>query len=129
MFGRPTSAWVASMRPAAEKGYPEAQFQLGLTYHLGQGVAKDDREAVRWFGLAAEQGLAEAQFLLGVSYYRGEGVAKDRLRAYLWLNISAAQGLEKASKGRESIAKEMTRAEIAEAQRLSREWRPKEKSQ
>jgi hypothetical protein len=47
----------------------------------------------------------------------------------MWLNLAAAQGLETGGGLRDLIAKELTRAPIAEAQRLSREWRPKEKSQ
>ncbi len=117
---------VRWFRLAAEQGAAAAQNNLGVAYAFGRGVAKDDREAVRWFRLAAEQGYANAQFRLGGRYAFGQGVAKDVVRAYTWFNLAAAQGEEKAGELRELIAKEMTRAQIAEAQRLSREWRPKE---
>ena len=41
---------------------------------LGNGVPKDDAEAVRWYRLAAEQGNAEAQFELGYMYDQGDGL-------------------------------------------------------
>ena len=112
-------------RLAAEQGYADAQFNLGVAYANGHGVTKDEREAVRWYRLAAEQGLAEAQHNLGGMYFLGQGVTQDTVRAYMWFNLAAAQGREKAGELRELIAKEMTRAQIAEAQRLSSNWRPK----
>jgi hypothetical protein len=116
---------VRWFRLAAEQDHAEAQHNLGVMYANDRGVAKDAREAVRWYRLAAEQGFAGAQKNLGVAYVLGQGVAKDDVRAYMWFNLAAAQGDEKAAEARAQIAKEMTRAQHAEAQRLSREWRPK----
>lgn len=116
---------VRWFRLAAQQGLALAQSKLGFMYALGQGVAKDDREAVRWWRLAADQGDASAQFNLGIMYHNGRGVAKDNVRAYMWANLAAAHGNEKAGELRELIAKKMTPAQIAEAQRLSSNWRPK----
>ncbi len=126
---RDYAAALAILQPLAEQGYALAQGQLGVMYAEGWGAAKDERAAVRWYRLAAEQGLAEAQHNLGGMYFLGQGVTQDTVRAYMWFNLAAAQGREKAGELRELIAKEMTRAQIAEAQRLSSNWRPKEKSQ
>ena len=52
-------------RKAADQGLAEAQFNLGIMYDGGQGVAQDYAEAVRWFRKAADQSLAAAQFNLG----------------------------------------------------------------
>ena len=49
-------------RLAAEQGFATAQYNLGVMYDKGEGVLKDEAEAVRWFQLAAEQGNATAQF-------------------------------------------------------------------
>ena len=57
-------------------------------------------------------------------YDRGQG---DYVRAHMWFNLSAAQeGADSqiAAKDRDNIAKLMTPAQIAEAQKLAREWRP-----
>ena len=76
----------------AEKGNAIAQSDLGIMYTRGDGVSKDDVEAVKWFRKAAEQGLDNAQYNLGVMYYEGEGIPKDYAEAYAWLNLARAQG-------------------------------------
>ena len=53
------------IKPLAEQGIPEAQFNLGLMYDKGQGVPQDYAEAVKWYRKAAEQGNAKAQYNLG----------------------------------------------------------------
>ena len=94
-------------------------------YAHGDGVPKDAVQAVSWYRKAAEQGNASAQANLGLMYYRGEGVPKDYVTAYMWRNLAAAQGEEIAKKARDALEKDMTPAQIAEAQKLSREWKPK----
>ena len=79
-------------RPLAEQGDAVAQFNLGLMYYNGQGVAQDYQEAVRWYRLAAEQGDAVAQNNLGVMYYNGQGVAQDYQEAVRWYRLAAEQG-------------------------------------
>ncbi len=74
----------------------------------------------------AEQGIAKAQSSLGLMYEYGEGVPQDDVQAYMWLSLAAAQGNELARKARDIVAKKMTPAELAEAQRLAREWTPKQ---
>ena len=83
---------LAELRGRAEKGEADAQFNLGLMYDLGQGVAKDEVEAVKWFRKAADQGDATPQVILGVMYWFGDGVVKDELEAYKWFLLSGAQG-------------------------------------
>jgi uncharacterized protein len=61
-------------------------------YAHGQGVAKDDREAVKWYRLAAQQGNVGAQVLLGMMYSGGRGVAQDSREAAKWFRIAAQQG-------------------------------------
>ena len=51
-------------RLSAEQGYVEAQFNLGMMYADGQGVAEDYTEAIKWLKLAAEQKFEAAQFKL-----------------------------------------------------------------
>ena len=55
-------------------------------------------------------------------YYNGHGVPQDFVYAYKWLNLAAAQGNDDASHNKEIIVKKMTKEQIAEAQKLSREW-------
>ena len=66
----------------------------------------------------------KAQNNLGVMYTNGEGVQQDYVRAHMWFNLSAMRGEQRAAKNKDNIAKRMTPAQIAEAQKLAREWRP-----
>ena len=106
---------------AAEQGHSGAQFNLGVMYDFGEGVPEDDRQAVVWYRKAAEQGDAGAQYNLGLLYAKGEGVPKDYVRAYAWFNLAAAQAEENAAEVRTLVRRLMTAAQIAEAQRLSRD--------
>jgi TPR repeat protein len=63
--------------------------------------------------------------MLGVMYFIGHGVPQDFVRAHMWLNLSAAQGYQEAVKWRDLVEKDMTPAQIAEAQTLAREWKSK----
>jgi uncharacterized protein len=109
---------------AAELGLAEAQTSLGYMYYFGQGVPKDFAQSAKWYRRAVEQGSAPAQFSLGFKYYNGESVQKSVILAYVWFNLAVAQGDEKAANSRDSLAAKMTREQIAEAQKLSREWKP-----
>ena len=64
----------------------------GLMYAEGQGVAKDDAQAVIWLRKSAEQGDAEAQTMLGAMYGAGLGVIKDEAQAVTWFRKAAEQG-------------------------------------
>jgi len=89
---------------------------------------RDYATAVRLIRPLAEQGDASAQYNLGVFYDNGLGVPQDKVRAYMWLNLSAAQGREGAAAFRDLIARRMTPAQIEEAQKLTREWKPNKQS-
>jgi len=77
---------------AADQGYAEAQLNLGDCYHRGNGVEKDEAEAIKWYRKAADQGNAGAQCLLGNAYYNGIGLEKDEGEAVKWYSKSADQG-------------------------------------
>jgi TPR repeat protein len=83
--------------------------------------------AVFWFSRAAEQGDVLAFAKLGWMYAQGRGVLQDFIQAYMWYNLSAAQGEPRAAEARDALATQMTPAQIAEAQQLAREWKPRGK--
>ena len=116
---------LQGLRTLAAEGNASAQFNLGPMYGTGEGVPKDAVQAVAWFRKAAEQGQASAQSNMGEMYARGEGVPKDLVIAYMWRNLAAAQGDELGKTARDALEELMTPAQIAEAQKLSREWTPK----
>jgi TPR repeat protein len=110
---------------AAEQGDARAQFNLGLMYDMGKGVPQDHAEAFKWYKMAAEQGIARAQHNLGAMYGKGQDVPKNYVMAHMWLNLAVSQGEIQAAEARSIIEKEMTPEQIAEAQRLSREFKVK----
>ena len=82
---------------------------------------------MKWYRRAAEQGNALAQNNLGLAYAKGNGVPQDYVLAHMWWNLAAAQGSATGIKLRDSaegLMPRMTPAQIAEAQRLAREWTP-----
>src|ERR1017187_6062945 len=119
---------VRWFRKAAEQGNPHGQSGLGIMYAGGKGVAQDYAEAVRWFRKAAEQGDSQGQSNLGAMYSNGEGVARNYIEAYKWNSLAASQGDELARKNLQMEEMRMTPEQVAEAQRLAREFRPQNPS-
>jgi len=116
---------VKRFRKAAERSDAAAQLNLGVCHVTGQGVAKDEREAVKWFRKAAEQNGAEAQCNLARCYITGEGVAKDYVGGYKWSLLAAGQGIENAKALATMLERRMTREQIAEGQKLARDFKPR----
>jgi TPR repeat protein len=130
-LGTPTNFAEAEkwFREAAEHGHASAQFRLGTMYTAGIGVKQDHQVAVGWYLKAAEQGNARAQFSLGVELGDGRGVRKDLIQSHKWLNLAVAGFGEQDTKrrdvaigGRNLAESKMTPEQIAEAQRLAKEW-------
>ena len=91
---------------------------------LAEGTAAGPMEdAAEWYRLAAEQGHRVAQFNLGVLYFNGEGVPQDYMLAYMWFKFAAANGDVEAIRARDFTSTKMTIDQIAEAQRLARDWK------
>jgi TPR repeat protein len=105
----------------AAQGMASAQFNLGVMYDFGQGVAKDATQALRWYRAAAAQGHAAAQFNLGGMYFDGQGVASDHVRAYVWFTLAATAGAPGASRNRNALAKLLDAAQLGQAQRMVRD--------
>ena len=125
-------------RRAADGGDVLIQYNLGSTYLYGDehlGVIMDRAEAAKWYRRAAEQGeksVGLGQRELGRLYEKGWGVPKDDVLAYMWYNLAAAKergSFSPAASHRDTLAEQMTPAQIAEGQRLTREWKPKPETQ
>ena len=119
-------------RKAADQNNVKAQYNMGVMYHDGQGVKQDYIEALKWYRKAADHGNAQALYNLGVMYFNGQGVQKNHVQAYMWLDVAAAhyppsdtKDRNDAVKARDLVASEMKPAQIAEARKLARAWKPK----
>ena len=118
-------------RRAADQGLSYAQAELGALYLQRRSGQQDFVEAAKWNRRAAEQGDAPAQHALGIAYEFGLGVQKNFVFAHMWYSLSAllasarmGQLREKSEIRRDDVASRMPPAQIAEAQRLEREWKP-----
>jgi len=101
-------------------------------YWSGEGVPRDHKLAARWYLRAAERGYARAQNNLGFMYGFGEGIPPlDNVQAYKWLSLAVRdytaknQGrLDQATKDLAAVRARMTPAQIADAERQIRDFRP-----
>jgi len=119
-------------RKAADQGNAGAQFNLAVLYERGLNVSEDHGEAARWYRKAADQGDPAAQLNLGTLYYHGRGVLQDYVESHKWLNLASARFLPgdsdkraRALKNRDLVARKMTPSQIADAQLLARDWKPR----
>jgi hypothetical protein len=110
--------------------YTIMNFFHGL--YLSTGVNTDYAEAANWFRSAAEQGYPRAQYELGQLYEKGLGVIQDYVQAHTWMTL-ALEGIPASERDRHNqatssldrVAAVMTPEQVAEAQKLAREWKPK----
>lgn len=121
-----TDSDFANLLQLAEQGSAEAQATVGGAYFYGIGTKRDYSKAAKWLRRAAEQSgyveRARTMAMMGILYKNGLGVPQDKVMAYMWLNLSVAAGQHKAAKERGELANEMTREQIAEAEKMAREW-------
>ena len=108
---------------AAEEGLPIAQVNLGkILMNGGPGVEADPVEGFKWTKMAAMAGHGHAQVGLAIHLYYGNGTPKDYVEAYAWANVAGASGkVERAKELRDEIESKMDRAQLAEAQKRSKE--------
>lgn len=105
----------------AKKGINEDIIALAWIY----GMAGMQAEGAKWLKLSAERGNRDGQAMLASWYKMGEGLPKDDVLAYMWANIAAMSGNNNDIKTRDEYARYLSKDQLAEAQRLSRNWKPK----
>jgi TPR repeat protein len=121
VYAQQRAEWEAM----AEQGDARSQRQLGIMYYLGQGIDVDYATAAKWMTQAAEQGDDVAQLTLGVMYTEGHGVPQSDVTAHMWFSLAAKQGNPSARIRLDRLAPEMGGDQIAEAQKLAEDWKPK----
>lgn len=116
----------------AGKNVAEAQTLLGAMYWSGEGVPRNHKEAARLYLAAAQQGYARAQNDIGFMLGFGEGTPpRDDVEAYKWIQLAINRytaknqdRLDQAKKDLATLAARMNPAQIAEAERRVRAWKP-----
>jgi TPR repeat protein len=127
------------MTLAAQQGYAPAQWNVGLAYAIGEVVPRDLTKAFEWNYKAATQGYSDSQVCLSDAYQHGWGVQLDVVQAYKWLKVAIEKGeaffnpiwgdledyISDSASMRERLEKlirKMTPEQIAEGERLSKEF-------
>jgi hypothetical protein len=118
-------------RRAADKGDSDGQVSLGWSLIFGKSNLQDEAEAIELFRKAADHGNVDAMSSLGTLYADGWCVAQDYVQAHMWYNLAASgpsslfeMDKKELAKRRDELAAKMTPQQVAEAQRLAREWKP-----
>ena len=81
-----------------------------------------DVDALAQYEADAKRGRADALYNLGLAYSTGQGVSVDFVTAHKWFNLAALKGSEEAKRWRNQLSSEMETSQIAQAQKLAREW-------
>ena len=123
-----------TIEKAAEAGNAVSQFSLAnINYPIGDPSFDESkgnlREALKWYQRAADQGDVDAMAVLGLAYFEGVGVRQDYVEAHSWYNLAASRTKysdirNDLMKRRDDISIKMSPAQLSEAQKLAREWRP-----
>ena len=116
-------------RKSAEQGNATAQGRLGYMYDYGKGVNQDYALSFAWYRKSADGGNFFTLAILGDACFKGQGVMQDYIQAHKWYNLAAArtpasfaEEINYALHERNRVAALMTTDQIAEAQKLAREW-------
>ncbi|MGD9604095.1 MAG: tetratricopeptide repeat protein [Gammaproteobacteria bacterium] len=118
-------AALAILKPLAEGGSPEAQFELGMMYVAGRGVARDLEEGRFWLQQASRLGFGPAQLNLGSLYARGLGVTPDPVEATVWFTLAAANGESLAAQYLNVVQDELSGEDRARAEQQVAAFREK----
>jgi len=102
---------------AAVQGNAQAQFDLGLMYAKGDGVAKSEKKAFKWFHKSARNNHTEAKFYMGLSFAQGRGVRKQAQLARYWFKLAAKAGHRQAMAHLSSLERSL-RAKAVRGQRI-----------
>ena len=86
--------WAWLLAHVGQRGRDMAA--LADRYRAGDGVAPNERLAVRWYRRAATAGYVAAEYALAEAYYSGRGVARDRAESRRRLVVAARGGLPEA---------------------------------
>lgn len=113
---------LEKLMPLAEHGHPAAQYNIGVMHEWGNGVPKNNTEALKWYKHSAELSHKDAQNNLGAMYSKGEGTEQDFVEALKWFIISAGNGSEGGQKNIRIVEKRMNYEQISQAQKRANDW-------
>lgn len=113
----------APENPVTVPSAPDSASEFDKDKKLAENVGAQD-SPFEYNKAEAEKGDADAQWFLAIGYFNGWDVETNLVEAYKWFNLASAQGNESAKKYLSVLEKKMTPEQIAEGQRLAREFQP-----
>lgn len=103
--GQDSDAWrfrinsatdLMQLHAEAEKGDPDAQYQLAEKYRIGFPLEQDHKKALDLYSRSAEQGFPSSQFRLGELHEKGEVLEQDLRKSFEFYRQAAEQGHREA---------------------------------
>ena len=89
----------------------------------GNGIPKDDAEAIRWYTEGARHGDGSAMRKLGEAYEAGRGVPQDPAVALMWYVLSEQEGDDRAQARMQELSAQLDPATVSRAESLAEAWR------
>jgi TPR repeat protein len=87
--------------------------------------AERSKNSLRWYEKAAKLGDLDSKMELATRYGLGFHAPEDTALSYMWANLAAASGDKKSIEFLNRLSRHMSPEQIAEGQRLTREWNAK----
>jgi len=107
---------------AANAGEMNAQYNLAVMYYEGDVTGQNYEKALEWYRRSADQGNEKAQHNLGLMLAHGIGTPEDKVEAYKWFELSGSGDAIAATTEMQSLAPQMSKNEINEAQQRAEVW-------
>ena len=85
-------------------------------------MARMDYSSRDMIDYAAQGGQPDALFELGLIYCTGRDVSVNLIEAHKWFNLAAMRGNDEAKHYRLELSREMSKTDVATAQKMAREW-------
>jgi TPR repeat protein len=111
------------MAQAAQRGFPNAQYNFARMLIHGRGAPRDLEQAAQWLERSSERGYTPAQLLLGYIEAGGLGGKPDLGKAAFWWTVAERRGNKTAAKARELMNPLLNSGDIIAARRLRAQWR------
>ncbi len=112
---------MAEWTSAAERGDPEAEFQLGMLHERGD-LKQDYKQADHWYEKAAEHGHIGAEYRLAWIWgVGGDDFPADPVEAYKWILLASEKGL--ATDLKIQLEKVLDRNQQAGGQKRAASWK------
>ncbi len=104
----------------AERGDPDAQYEVAIAYAFGRGTDENEERAVHWYEQATRQGHLLASSDLAFYCHEGRGLLQDTTRAVELWTFAAEQGVDSAQHSLSFVLEEgaVVRKDVTRAMEL-----------